>query len=117
MNLVSIRMAGFINVGSGCCLNLDQRMCLTYFGKGQVDLGSDDPGEVPGRLHQQVDIDPGAVRASQLRKGEEQLQGRGLKGGHHNIGLVPGLLCFYLYHILLVPCLLPGATPCRQCLH
>ena len=74
-----------------------------YFGKGQADLGSDDPGEVPGRLHQQVDIDPGAVRASQLRKGEEQLQGRGLKGGHHNIGLVPGLLCFYLYHILLVP--------------
>ena len=66
------------------------------------DLGSNDARKVSGGFHEQVDIDPGTVGTSQLGEGEQKLQGRGLKGGHYYVGLVPCLLKYTLSECLNV---------------
>ena len=117
MNLVSIRMAGFINVGSGCCLNLDQSMCLTILWKRsgwpweRWSRGS--PWSAPSAGRHRPRGSTGLAAEERGRAAPGQRSQRWPP--QHWACPRPPVFLFVSHPAC--PCLLPGATPCRQCLH
>ena len=46
-------------------------------------LWRDDSGELPGGVHQEVDVHARVVGGPQLRVGEQEVEARRLEGGQH----------------------------------
>ena len=63
----------------------------------KAHLWRDDPGELPGGVHEEVDVHARVVGGPQLRVGEQEVEARRLEGGQHEgrvrRGMVGVVLC------------------------
>ena len=64
----------------------------------KAHLRRDDPGELPGGVHEEVDVHARVVGGPQLRVGEQEVEARRLEGGQHKgrvrRGMVGVVLCW-----------------------
>ena len=66
----------------------------------KAHLRRDDPGELPGGVHEEVDVHARVVGGPQLRVGEQEVEARRLEGGQHEgrvrvrRGMVGVVLCW-----------------------
>ena len=51
--------------------------------KMKAHLRRDDPGELPGGVHEEVDVHARVVGGPQLRVGEQEVEARRLEGRQH----------------------------------